>query len=202
MPSKKNPSPRPEPSFLAGHSALDFLNTRPMMDGKLIDVFGEDADVVRWLKQAGMASQPIRADAEKFSESLVGAARVLREAVRDLVQKRKNGQRIDPAALNEFMAQGPSYSHLVWDKSQTLRMERISQTDTPRQVLAPLAESAAELLVEGNFELIRRCEDAHCVLWFYDQTKSHHRRWCSMATCGNRYKVAAYREKKRLLSPQ
>ena len=200
MPSKKDPSPRPEPSFLAGHPALDFLNTRPMVDGKLVDIFGEDADVVRWLKQAGMASQPVRT--EKFSESLVGAARVLRETVRDLVQKRRDGLSIDPSALNEFLAQGPSYLLLIWDKSQTLRTERVSQTDTAGQVLAPLAESAAELLVAGNFELIRRCEDAQCVLWFYDQTKSHHRRWCSMATCGNRYKVAAYREKKRLLSSQ
>jgi predicted RNA-binding Zn ribbon-like protein len=60
-------------------------------------------------------------------------------------------------------------------------------------MLAPVAEWAADLLADGDFELIRRCESEECVLWFYDRTKSHHRRWCSMATCGNRHKVAQYR---------
>jgi predicted RNA-binding Zn ribbon-like protein len=30
------------------------------------------------------------------------------------------------------------------------------------------------------------------VLFFYDTTKNHARRWCSMAFCGNRHKVAAH----------
>jgi len=58
------------------------------------------------------------------------------------------------------------------------------------------AEAAAELLAEGDFELIRRCESESCVLWFYDRTKSHRRRWCSMASCGNRHKVAAFRSRR------
>ena len=60
-----------------------------------------------------------------------------------------------------------------------------------------MAELAAELVVSGDFELIRKCESDECVLWFYDRTKSHRRRWCSMAACGNRHKVAAYRERVR-----
>ena len=44
-------------------------------------------------------------------------------------------------------------------------------------------------------ELIRECEHPDCVLWFYDRTKSHRRRWCSMALCGNRHKVAEFRKR-------
>ncbi|MDX3854896.1 CGNR zinc finger domain-containing protein [Streptomyces sp. AK02-01A] len=35
------------------------------------------------------------------------------------------------------------------------------------------------------------------LLWFYDRTKSHRRRWwwCSMETCGNRTKVRARRSR-------
>src|SRR4030095_2085551 len=33
--------------------------------------------------------------------------------------------------------------------------------------------------------------------WFSDNTKSHHRRWCSVALWGNRHKVAAYRKRRR-----
>ncbi|NEJ40784.1 CGNR zinc finger domain-containing protein, partial [Rhizobium ruizarguesonis] len=35
-----------------------------------------------------------------------------------------------------------------------------------------------------------------CTLFFLDTTKSHRRRWCSMALCGNRMKVAAFRSRK------
>ncbi len=58
-------------------------------------------------------------------------------------------------------------------------------------------EAAADLLATGDFTLVKRCEDETCVLWFYDQTKSHHRRWCSTVLCGNRHKVAAYRKRRR-----
>nr|WP_254214234.1 CGNR zinc finger domain-containing protein [Burkholderia multivorans] len=33
------------------------------------------------------------------------------------------------------------------------------------------------------------------MLWFLDRTKSHRRRWCSKALCGNRQKVAAFRRR-------
>ena len=33
-------------------------------------------------------------------------------------------------------------------------------------------------------------------LMFYDRTKSHKRRWCSMALCGNRHKVAEFRKRR------
>ena len=71
------------------------------------------------------------------------------------------------------------------------------RSETPVGILAPVAEAAADLLVTGDFKLVKRCEDEICELWFFDQTKSHHRRWCSTALCGNRHKVAAYRKRRR-----
>ena len=64
------------------------------------------------------------------------------------------------------------------------------------ELAAAVESAAAELLASGNFSLIRRCESESCVLWFYDRTKSHQRRWCSMASCGNRHKVAAFRKRR------
>ena len=60
-----------------------------------------------------------------------------------------------------------------------------------------MAEAAADLLATADFKLVKRCEDQTGVLWFSDQTKSHHRRWCSVALYGNRYKVAAFRRRLR-----
>jgi predicted RNA-binding Zn ribbon-like protein len=64
-------------------------------------------------------------------------------------------------------------------------------------LLVPVAEAVARLLAEGDFSLVRKCESSDCTLWFYDRTKSHHRRWCSMAQCGNRMKVAAFRARRK-----
>lgn len=95
--------------------------------------------------------------------------------------------------LNTFMANAESHMELVPGPNGTFQILRTWKERTAEQVLGPLAEAAAKLLAEGDFSLIRRCENDECVLWFYDRTRSHRRRWCSMETCGNRHKVAAFR---------
>jgi predicted RNA-binding Zn ribbon-like protein len=60
-----------------------------------------------------------------------------------------------------------------------------------------VAESAAQFLSSGDPSLLRRCDSPGCILFFYDTTKNHARRFCSPATCGNRAKVAAYNARQR-----
>jgi predicted RNA-binding Zn ribbon-like protein len=180
-------------SMLGDHPALDLLNTVSRVDGALVDSLQSDGNVLQWLARAGwpMEEKP----ATLRPSSLLHAARTLREMIRILVEKRKAGKRIDPGALNAFLAEARSHFELVANRDGGLQLYRRWKRRTPEQALAPLAESAAELLAMDDFSLVRRCEDAECVLWFYDRTKSHHRRWCSMARCGNRNKVAAFRRR-------
>jgi predicted RNA-binding Zn ribbon-like protein len=177
--------------LIADDPALDLLNTTPRVNGEIVDFFQSDEDVVRWLVATGFAG----AHGGPVSGLLV-AARGLREAFRKLVVRRKAGERGDLTALNVYLAEAQSSPRLAWDRSKALVMTRVREERTAMQRLARVAEAAADLLVSGNFELVRQCEDESCVLWFYDRTKSHHRRWCSMATCGNRNKVAAYRKRR------
>ena len=72
----------------------------------------------------------------------------------------------------------------------------LRQGDAASQSLGRLAYAAAELLAQGDFNLVRKCESADCSMMFYDRTKSHKRRWCSMALCGNRHKVAEFRKRR------
>lgn len=165
------------------------------MNGKIVDVLRRDDDVLRWLKQAGLAIPKARPDAARIS--LLDPARRLRENIRSLVEKRKAGQRGDPSLLNRFLAGAQTHPRIVWNKPRSLKIEKVGRKDTVEALLAPVAEAAADLLVTADFHLVKRCEDETCVLWFRDQTKSHHRRWCSMMLCGNRHKVAAYRQRLR-----
>lgn len=70
----------------------------------------------------------------------------------------------------------------------------------PEQLLRPIAEAAVNLLCEAEPLLIRRCESSSCVLLFYDVSKNHARRWCSMDICGNRQKVASHYQRRKVLS--
>jgi predicted RNA-binding Zn ribbon-like protein len=193
MQNLEQSAPLPEPLVLADHPALDFLNTIVMVNGELVDFFQTDAEVLRWLEQLGFSDEGTRLSFP--SSALLVAAQTMREDFRRLLEKRKLGKQADPSVLNSFLAAAESYPQLVWPKSHSPVVERVRQHSTPEQILAPVAESAADLLTTGDFDLVRRCEDEFCVLWFYDRTKSHHRRWCSMTTCGNRNKVAAYRRR-------
>ena len=184
--------------FLAGHRALDFLNTRTRVKGDLVDLLQSDEDVLIWLKQAGFPAPIIEGITEPLA--LLRSARSLRESIRSLVEKRKKGRRGDPSILNSFLAASQSYPQLVWNKSTTLAMDTVRRQDTAESILAPVAEAAADLLTTADFKLVKRCEEETCVLWFSDQTKSHRRRWCSVEICGNRHKVAAYRERRRYQS--
>jgi predicted RNA-binding Zn ribbon-like protein len=181
--------------FLAGHPALDFLNTRIRVNEDLVDVLQSDEDVLIWLQRAGFSAPTT--DGRAGALALLGSARRLRECIRSLVEKRKTGGRGDPSILNSFLEASQSYPQLVWNKSNRLTIETVRRQDTAESILAPVAEAAADLLTTADFKLVKRCEDESCVLWFSDQTKSHHRRWCSMEICGNRHKVAAYRERRR-----
>lgn len=187
------PSPL-EPYVLADHPVLDMLNTRANVDGVPFEFWQGDADVERWLVRLGWAEEgavPV------FEEgALLGAARGLREVIRVLLEQCKAGQQGDPAALNAFLRKAVSHPQLAWPAPGELRLERQRKVQTAEQFLAPIAEAAATLLVEGDFGLVRTCEHPECVLWFYDRTKGHKRRWCSMALCGNRHKVAEFRKRK------
>jgi predicted RNA-binding Zn ribbon-like protein len=180
-----------EPFVLADHPVLDMLNTLAAMDGAPLEFWRSDEDVQAWLERTGWDLPEAR-----FARGeLLQAALALREAVRALVEQRKAGGQGSPDVLNRFLAT-PSHPRLDWSASGEPRLETVRATATAEQYLAPLAEAAAELLVEGDFNLVRECEHPDCVLWFYDRTKSHRRRWCSMALCGNRHKVAEFRKRK------
>jgi predicted RNA-binding Zn ribbon-like protein len=66
-------------------------------------------------------------------------------------------------------------------------------------LLIPVIESAADALVTNELTRVRRCADPRCRRVFYDSTRNGTRRWCEMATCGNRAKAARHRAQ--LLKP-
>lgn len=177
---------------IADHIALDFLNTVAQVEGQPYDFFNSDRDVLKWLSDSGLL-YTTSASPRKTGE-LLRHARALRDIILNMVQQKKMGKMPDFSALNAFLTAAESRPELVLNHEGRVENRRIYQADTPLQQLGPLAEQAAELFTAGDFQLVRQCEHPECTLWFYDRTKAHRRRWCSMAVCGNRAKAARFRQ--------
>jgi predicted RNA-binding Zn ribbon-like protein len=195
LPGSAPSSGAPGPVLVADHPALDMLNTVIRTEAGLTDIWQSDEDVLHWLVQTGLLE---RAAMFRFRRGrLLATARTLRELVRTLVIARKARKRLDLALLNRFLAKSCSHPELIGTPSGTPKIARRYDLTRPEGVLAPLTESAAELLATADFNLVRPCEGVDCVLWFYDRTKAHRRRWCSMEACGNRNKVTNFRLRQR-----
>jgi predicted RNA-binding Zn ribbon-like protein len=197
----KDAAPLPAPGvpdleLVGDHPALDLLNTIARLDSGLVDAWQSDDDVLRWLMRTGLLEVKIAPPARRGA--LLAAARRLREISRALITARKANKRLDLGPLNDFLAQAESHCELNRGKDGALAVMRRYEQTNPNGVLAPLAEAVAEFLVMADFRLVRRCEGEDCVLWFYDRTKAHRRRWCSMEVCGNRNKVAKFRSRKQV----
>jgi predicted RNA-binding Zn ribbon-like protein len=174
-------------------SVLAFLNTsRPGVRG-LVDELATDEDVVLWLQKTGYLKELGMPDSQ--AGELSRQARWLRELVRKLVMQRKARACVEVAQLNEVLAQGSYRTELRCDALGQIRIDRRYAAGSPVQLLTPVAVAAADLLARADFTLIRKCEGDACPLWFFDRTKARRRRWCNMAVCGNREKVARFRDR-------
>ena len=49
--------------------------------------------------------------------------------------------------------------------------------------------------LDGTWARLHACSASDCASIFYDRTKNHSAKWCSMESCGNRNKVRRYRER-------
>ncbi|WP_422665694.1 CGNR zinc finger domain-containing protein [Achromobacter xylosoxidans] len=104
----------------------------------------------------------------------------------------------DASVVNHVLKAGGAATELAWDgASQSFKAVRPRRLDDAAGMLEPVARAIVELLTDTPLALVRQCEAHDCTLMFHDRTKSHRRRWCSMALCGNRMKVAAFRSRKK-----
>jgi predicted RNA-binding Zn ribbon-like protein len=51
--------------------------------------------------------------------------------------------------------------------------------------------------LDGSWEHLKECSDDDCAAVFYDRSRNHSGKWCSMLSCGNKNKVRAFRARQR-----
>lgn len=189
--------------FLGNQLSLDFVNTRPVQNGKPLELLLDFSALLRWFQAAGLLSSQEagrlqrqwrgRASARKTTEAM----RQLREKLRDDILAWEHSgaiRRSTVDALNRLMTDHPIRTRLTANGS-THSTELWFELHKPEDLFAPLAHSAATLFAAVDRKRVRKC--AQCVLHFHDSSKKGTRRWCSMQLCGNRLKVAAYEARRR-----
>ncbi|WP_394849869.1 CGNR zinc finger domain-containing protein [Pendulispora brunnea] len=189
--------------FLGNHPALDFLNTAPRDGERLMDY----RTLAAWTEEAGLVLPEDAAVAASRWGSTAEAAAVLtrahalRELFRDVVHCIIFGSTVAAELLVQLNAALREESGAYMELSRNpktggfQRITRLALANAS-DLLAPILRAMGAFLAEANLDLLRACEDPTCVLVFYDVSKNHARRWCSMEACGNRHKVNAYRARK------
>lgn len=178
--------------FIGNDLALDFVNSAFGTGEAYHDCLVDDAGVVDWLKAAGQ----LPSDFDLPPAGLAELARTLRQAATQLIGEAKAGRRADPAVVNHILEVGQPIKTLKLDAQAGFVLSERRRDDSAASLLQPVALALARLLASGDLTQVRACEAHDCTLQFLDTTKSGRRRWCSMAVCGNRMKVAAFRSRK------
>jgi predicted RNA-binding Zn ribbon-like protein len=63
--------------------------------------------------------------------------------------------------------------------------------------LARVTEPLVQELANGHPDRLRVCANDMCRWVFYDESRAGQRRWCDMASCGNRAKAARHRARQK-----
>jgi predicted RNA-binding Zn ribbon-like protein len=196
--------------FVANNAGLDFLNSIASPVDVPVEWLGDGEALTEWLRQAEMVpEEALRTLTNRAGpgelDAIAGQARALREWFRGFVHKHR-GKPLSRSALeqlepiNRILMRDERYgqiasgenrhghensSPLIWLEKRNWR--------SSESLLIPIAESMARLVSEEDFTHVKACEGNACTLLFLDKTRRSARRWCSMAICGNRAKVAAFR---------
>jgi len=192
---------RPAFPFVAERLWLDFVNT----DGgrQANDLVSDFDGLVSWLEAA------ISLDAERAlmmrrratqqpsgaTAALMDARRV-RGALRTLAERGSVTHQVRLevlAEINRVLGRSAGTRRIEMRSDGSFARSFVPVGDAFAGLMIPIVESAADALILGELPRVRRCADPRCSRVFFDGTKNAARRWCDMATCGNRAKAARHR---------
>jgi predicted RNA-binding Zn ribbon-like protein len=191
--------------FIGGHPAIDFLNTSFAPEGTVIETLDDGRALLDWLVAAQLldsaaSAKLVRKLGTKALDGAAADARKLRDSARAWLVRwaKKPAADYEPdiEALNKLLA-GASFHHELKQQGNEFSVIERPEIEDARSLLALLAMQIAQLLTNEQPALIKTCAGNRCSLWFLDRTKAHRRIFCSASACGNRAKVAAFRQRQK-----
>jgi predicted RNA-binding Zn ribbon-like protein len=187
-------SPAPN-ELIGGRLAIDFANLAPSTEDLSWQELLHFLLITRIIspeRSAQLLSLP--QTNLQSSDALLRKAQHLRFSLQQIFRALVSKQSVAHEwieTLNEILRVTEGHDELIQEATEW-RLEFVAREDSLDWLLAAIARSGAEIVAEGVGARLRLCANPRCGLFFYDQSRTRRRRWCSMARCGNRHKVASF----------
>jgi predicted RNA-binding Zn ribbon-like protein len=184
---------------------LDFINTLEFNREGPEDHLTTAEGALTWLhdhdllhKETLEELRELVAASPRLSDQILRRVRRVRAAMRELVEATVEHR---PPALDQLTEINRALrTHYVYElvpARDGVSLDHRHEGDAVDGALARLVESLAREVSQGHPERLRLCANDDCRWVFSDTSRTGRRKWCDMSTCGNRAKIAAYRERKR-----
>jgi predicted RNA-binding Zn ribbon-like protein len=196
------------PKRLGGHPALDFCNTwagwAETDGGDVLREWLRDyGDLLAWAHYAGLVEaaqvQALTAVADRHPRQaalVLEQARSLRAALYSALVDRSDVDSL--AAVTEVARRAGAHAAVVPTADGPARWTVGDDAGLDQPLLA-VGWAGAQLLTSPDALAVSACPGAMCGWLFLD--RRGRRRWCDMAVCGNRAKVAAHARRARAQAP-
>jgi predicted RNA-binding Zn ribbon-like protein len=183
-------------------TAFDFLNTLELEDGALVERLTSLDAAAAWLARAAVVADAAQISALAANtadgERLLGRLITTRNALRDVAHAVAHERTPDRQAIDDVNRALRSRERVeLVAAADGVRLGHSHVGDAIDEVLARIAEPIVREIGEGHDDRVRICANDTCQWIFYDESRSGRRRWCDMATCGNRAKARRHRERQK-----
>ena len=190
-------TPHPHEHHVELEDTFDFINTLEHSAVADTDHIPTADDALGWLVERGVlhAEEVARAGSPDAVLTRIRAARRALREVADAVYARRAPA---PDALDEVNRTLRAREVIVLEPaSDGVRIDHRHEGHPLDDALARLAQPLVDELAGGRPERLRVCANDACRWVFFDASPTGRRRWCSMASCGNRAKAARHRARQR-----
>lgn len=163
-----------------------FVNTVDLQDGP--ELFTDQNTLKDWLVAQGLMGGDGAVDAGDLKHAIA-----VREAMRGVIGG-NSGMPVYPvdlATLNE--AATASRPRIRFGSGGKARLE--PEVTGAVGALGRLVVTLYSAMQSEDWERLKLCDSDTCRWAFYDHSKNHSSRWCTMASCGNRAKARRFRQK-------
>jgi predicted RNA-binding Zn ribbon-like protein len=188
---------------------FEFLNTDDLENGFPRERLETLGDALSWFVERGVihgeGADRLGHEAEAdpaAAEREIARIRGVRAALRDVADAIVDHRPPEQSALDTVnrALHARQVIELVPSTDGCVAVDHRHVGDPIDDALARLCDPLVTELTSGDPDRIRVCDNDRCRWVFYDTSRTGRRRWCDMATCGNRAKAARHRARSKAVT--
>jgi len=163
-----------------------YVNTVDIQDGP--EQLTDANTLETWLVARGLMEP-----GQQVTEADLKHAIAVREAIRGVIGANSGGTiyPLDIAILNEAATASRLRARFGADGKARLEPEAGGVAGAMGRMVAAVFTAMAD----EDWSRLKLCGSATCRWAFFDRSRNHSSRWCTMASCGNRQKARRFRQR-------